>query len=157
MLKVSYETSHLLPPSRNSYTVKVDSGFKTTKWVSSWTTSTTLRENQTGSQAVRCPRSALPRSGRRPIAIFHSQFLEKIDEKRIVSERNVDSERSGEGSSGIPSQDSQDLSAAAAAASLITEKSSETHSVDGQSLLESFSPCFTLHDTQQDFTLDIHV
>jgi hypothetical protein len=51
-------------------------------------------------------------------------------EKRFVSTRNVDFERSGEGSSGIPSQDSQDLSAAAAAASLITEKSSESHSVD---------------------------
>jgi hypothetical protein len=51
-------------------------------------------------------------------------------EKRFVSARNVDSERSGEGSSGIPSQDSQDLSTAAAAASLITEKSSEPHSVD---------------------------
>ena len=41
----------------------------------------------------------------------------------------MDSVPSGEGSSGIPSQDSQDLSAAAAAASLITEKSSETKSV----------------------------
>ncbi len=41
----------------------------------------------------------------------------------------MDSERSGEESSGIPSQDSQDLSAAAAATSLITE-SSESHSVD---------------------------
>jgi hypothetical protein len=50
-------------------------------------------------------------------------------EKRYVSARNVDSERSGEGSSGIPSQDSQDLSTAAAAASLITEKSSEPQSV----------------------------
>ncbi len=46
-------------------------------------------------------------------------------EKRFVSARNVDSERSGEWSSGIPSQDNQDLSAAAAATSLITEKSSE--------------------------------
>jgi hypothetical protein len=51
-------------------------------------------------------------------------------EKRFVSARNVDSERSGEGSSGIPSQDSQDLSAAESAASFITEKSSESHSVD---------------------------
>jgi hypothetical protein len=38
-------------------------------------------------------------------------------------------ESSGEGSSGIPSQDSQDLSADASAASLITEKSGETKSV----------------------------
>ena len=51
-------------------------------------------------------------------------------EKRFVSARNVDSERRGEGSSGIPSQDSQDLSAAAAATALITEKSSEPQSVD---------------------------
>jgi hypothetical protein len=43
-------------------------------------------------------------------------------EKRYVRDRNVDSERSGQGSSGIPSQDSQDLSAAAAATALITEK-----------------------------------
>ena len=45
----------------------------------------------------------------------------------------MDSERSGEGSSGIPSQDSQDLSAAAAGTALITlitEKSSEPQSVD---------------------------
>ncbi len=42
----------------------------------------------------------------------------------------MDSERSGEGSSGIPSQDSQDLSADAVAVSLITEKSSESHSVN---------------------------
>ena len=42
----------------------------------------------------------------------------------------MDSERSGEGSPGIPSQDSQDLSAAATASSLITEKSSEPQSVD---------------------------
>ena len=75
----------------------------------------------------------------------------------------MDSERSGEGSPGIPSQDSQDLSAAAAASSLITEKSSETQECGcykqghGQSLLESFSPCFTLHGVQQDFMLDMHV
>ena len=42
----------------------------------------------------------------------------------------MDSERSGEGSSGIPSQDRQDLSAAAAATALITEKSSDAQSVD---------------------------
>ena len=42
----------------------------------------------------------------------------------------MDSERSGEGSSGIPSQDSQDLSTASAATGLITEKSSEPQSVD---------------------------
>ena len=42
----------------------------------------------------------------------------------------MDSERSGEGSSGIPSQDSQDLSAASAGTGLITEKSSEPQSVD---------------------------
>ena len=47
-----------------------------------------------------------------------------------MNPRNVDSERSGEGSSGIPSQDSQDLSAAAAATALITEKSSDAQSVD---------------------------
>ena len=51
-------------------------------------------------------------------------------ETRYVRARNVDSERSGEGSSGIPSQDSQDLSAAAAATALITEKSSDAQSVD---------------------------
>ncbi len=50
--------------------------------------------------------------------------------KRFVSARNVDSERSGEGSSWNPSQDSQDLSVVAVAAPLITEKSSETQSVD---------------------------
>jgi hypothetical protein len=43
--------------------------------------------------------------------------------KRLVSGRNVDSERSGEGSSGIPSQDNQDLSTAADAGVLIMEKS----------------------------------
>jgi hypothetical protein len=41
----------------------------------------------------------------------------------IVSTRNVDSERSGEGSS-------QDLSAAAGATALITEKSSESQNAD---------------------------
>jgi hypothetical protein len=39
-------------------------------------------------------------------------FKKMRKEKRYVSARNVDSERSGEGSSGIPSQDNQDLSAA---------------------------------------------
>jgi hypothetical protein len=55
-------------------------------------------------------------------------------EKRYVRARNVDSERSGEGSSGIPSQDSQDLSASSAATALITEKSS-----DAQSARDDFS------------------
>ena len=54
----------------------------------------------------------------------------KKKEKRFVNARNVDSDRSGGGSSGIPSQDSQNLSAAAVAADLITEKSSEPQSVD---------------------------
>ena len=44
--------------------------------------------------------------------------------------RNVDFERSGEGSSGIPSQDSQDLSTTTVGAVLITEKSIESQSVD---------------------------
>jgi hypothetical protein len=35
-------------------------------------------------------------------------FKKMRKEKRYVSARNVDSERSGEGSSGIPSQDNQD-------------------------------------------------
>ena len=42
----------------------------------------------------------------------------------------MDSMPSGEGSSGIPSQDSQDLSASASATAFITEKSSEPQSVD---------------------------
>ncbi len=42
----------------------------------------------------------------------------------------MDSVPSGEGSSGIPSQDSQDLSASGSATGLITEKSSESQSVD---------------------------
>ena len=50
--------------------------------------------------------------------------------KRFVRARNVDSERSGEGSSGIPSQDNQDLSGGTAPTPLITEKSSESQSVD---------------------------
>jgi hypothetical protein len=54
----------------------------------------------------------------------------KGEKKRFVRARNVDSERSGEGSSGLPSQDNQDLSASAVVTSLITEKSSETQSVD---------------------------
>jgi hypothetical protein len=54
----------------------------------------------------------------------------KGKKKRFVRARNVDSERSGEGSSGLPSQDNQDLSASAVVTSLITEKSSETQSVD---------------------------
>ncbi len=62
--------------------------------------------------------------------VKEASLKKKRKEKRYVITRNVDSERSGEGSSGVPSQDSQDLSAAAAATGLITEKSSESQSVD---------------------------
>jgi hypothetical protein len=82
--------------------------------------------------------------------------------KRFVSASNVDSERSGEGSSGIPSQDRKDLSAAAVAASLITEKSSEPQSehVTNKGIvnryLRVFHHVFHTSCTQQDFTSDIH-
>ncbi len=65
-------------------------------------------------RAKRMPRSVQPKKGEK--------------EKRVVIARNVDSERSGEGSS-------QDLSPAAAATALITEKSSEPQSADMSSTL----------------------
>jgi len=62
--------------------------------------------------------------------------------KSFVSVQKWGFERRGEGSYGIQSQGDQELIDASTA---------------GQSLLESFSPCFTLHGVQQDFMLDMHV
>ena len=61
----------------------------------------------------------------------------------------MDSERSGEGSSGIPSQDSQDFSAAAVASTLITEKSSESQSVDvtNKGMVNRYLRVFTMFHT----------
>ena len=50
--------------------------------------------------------------------------------KRFVTAQKGGFERSGEGSSGIQSQEDQELTAAASASSLITQKSSETQIVD---------------------------
>ena len=77
--------------------------------------------------------------------------------------RNGELERSGKRSCGIQSQEYQELSAAAAAAPLITLKCSETQSVDltdkggVKSLLETFwaSFCTTWHE--QDRIFQIHV
>ena len=50
--------------------------------------------------------------------------------QRFVIDQKWGFERRGEGSSGIQSQEDQELTAAAAAASLITQKSSESQIVD---------------------------
>ena len=50
--------------------------------------------------------------------------------KKVWRLRNGESESSGEGSSGLQSQESQELTAAAAAADLMVQNSSETHCVN---------------------------